>query len=333
VKLIAEPWDVGEGGYQVGQFPPGWAEWNGKYRDCMRDYWRGEGSMLGEFAERFTGSSDLYKNDNRNPTASINFITAHDGFTLNDLVSYNERHNEANKEDNKDGHQDNRSWNCGAEGPTEDAGINTLRQRQRRNFLATLFLSQGVPMLLAGDEMGHTQDNIISWIDWEKADQDLIKFTSQLIRLRRDHHAFSRKMWFKGREVRKAGLTDIAWFKPDGTEMNEGDWNDGFAKSLAIFLNGDGLHAVDEFGRQLVDDSFFMIFNGHPGPLEFKLPPEKYGQGWKKLWDTTVPATERKVNYRPGEMIKAGDRSVILLQAPRTKNVGAVQADGNTQNP
>ncbi|HEV9035854.1 MAG TPA: glycogen debranching protein GlgX, partial [Puia sp.] len=234
VKLIAEPWDVGEGGYQVGQFPPGWAEWNGKYRDCMRDYWRGEGSMLGEFAERFTGSSDLYKNDNRNPTASINLITAHDGFTLNDLVSYNDRHNEANKEDNNDGHSDNRSWNCGAEGPTEDIGINILRARQRRNFLATLFLSQGVPMLLAGDEMGHTQqgnnnaycqDNNISWIDWEKADQDLIKFASLVIKMRRDHHAFSRKMWFKGREVRKVGLTDIAWFKPDGTEMTEGDWN------------------------------------------------------------------------------------------------------------
>jgi glycogen operon protein len=331
VKLIAEPWDVGDGGYQVGQFPPGWAEWNGKYRDCMRDYWRGADSMLGEFAERFTGSSDLYKNDNRNPTASINFVTAHDGFTLNDLVSYNDRHNEANKEDNNDGHQDNKSWNCGAEGPTEDAGINILRQRQRRNFLATLFLSQGVPMLLAGDEMGHgqqgnnnayCQDNNISWLDWEKADQDLIKFTALLIRLRRDHHAFSRKMWFKGRQVRAAGLTDIAWFKPDGTEMTESDWQDGFAKSLGIFLNGDGLHAVDNFGQPIVDDSFYMIFNGHSDTLEFKLPPDKYGPGWKRLWDTTVPAMERKVNYRPGDTIKAGDRSVILLQAPRMQRPG-----------
>jgi len=336
VKLIAEPWDVGEGGYQVGQFPAGWAEWNGKYRDCMRDYWRGADSMLGEFAERFTGSSDLYKNDNRNPTASINFITAHDGFTLNDLVSYNDRHNEANKEDNNDGHQDNRSWNCGAEGPTDDAGINTLRQRQRRNFLATLFLSQGVPMLVAGDEIGHTQqgnnnaycqDNNISWLDWEKADQDLIRFTSQLIKLRRDHHAFSRKMWFKGRQVRAAGLTDIAWFKPDGSEMTEGDWKEGFAKSLGIFLNGDGLHAVDELGEPIVDDSFYMIFNAHSGPVEFKLPPEKYGPGWKKLWDTTVPATERKVSYRPGETVKAGDRSVIVLQAPRIRKPGVVTTD------
>jgi len=336
VKLIAEPWDVGEGGYQVGQFPAGWAEWNGKYRDCMRDYWRGADSMLDEFAERFTGSSDLYKNDNRNPTASINFITAHDGFTLNDLVSYNDRHNEANKEDNNDGHQDNRSWNCGAEGPTDDAGINTLRQRQRRNFLATLFLSQGVPMLVAGDEIGHTQqgnnnaycqDNNISWLDWEKADQDLIRFTSQLIKLRRDHHAFSRKMWFKGRQVRAAGLTDIAWFKPDGSEMTEGDWKEGFAKSLGIFLNGDGLHAVDELGEPIVDDSFYMIFNAHSGPVEFKLPPEKYGPGWKKLWDTTVPATERKVSYRPGETVKAGDRSVIVLQAPRIRKPGVVTTD------
>ena len=336
VKLIAEPWDVGEGGYQVGQFPAGWAEWNGKYRDCMRDYWRGADSMLGEFAERFTGSSDLYKNDNRNPTASINFITAHDGFTLNDLVSYNDRHNEANKEDNNDGHQDNRSWNCGAEGPTDDAGINTLRQRQRRNFLATLFLSQGVPMLVAGDEIGHPQqgnnnaycqDNNISWLDWEKADQDLIRFTSQLIKLRRDHHAFSRKMWFKGRQVRAAGLTDIAWFKPDGSEMTEGDWKEGFAKSLGIFLNGDGLHAVDELGEPIVDDSFYMIFNAHSGPVEFKLPPEKYGPGWKKLWDTTVPATERKVSYRPGETVKAGDRSVIVLQAPRIRKPGVVTTD------
>ena len=208
VKLIAEPWDVGEGGYQIGQFPPGWAEWNGKYRDCMRDYWRGADSVLAEFAERFTGSSDLYKNDNRNPTASINFITAHDGFTLTDLVSYNDRHNEANKEDNKDGAEDNRSWNCGVEGPTDDAGINALRNKQKRNFLATMMLSQGVPMLLAGDELGHSQqgnnnaycqDNEISWIDWSKADQELIEFTAKLIHFRKEHPVFARKQWFKGK--------------------------------------------------------------------------------------------------------------------------------------
>jgi glycogen operon protein len=323
VKLIAEPWDVGEGGYQIGQFPPGWAEWNGKYRDCMRDYWRGADSMLGEFAERFTGSSDLYKNDNRNPTASINFITAHDGFTLNDLVSYNDRHNEANGENNMDGAQDNRSWNCGAEGLTEDKNINDLRNRQKRNFLATLLLSQGVPMLLAGDEAGHSQqgnnnaycqDNDISWIDWEKADQDLIAFTAALIQLRKKHPAFSRKHWFKGRPVKAKGITDIAWFLPDATEMTEEHWKTGYAKSLAIFLYGGGLHTVDQENKPIVDDSFYMIFNAHSGPLEFKLPEAKYGKCWKLLWDTS--GKKNKKEYEPGSVIKAGDRSVILLQAP-----------------
>jgi isoamylase len=325
VKLIAEPWDVGEGGYQIGQFPPGWAEWNGKYRDCMRDYWRGADSVLAEFAERFTGSSDLYKNDNRNPTASINFITAHDGFTLQDLVSYNDRHNEANLEDNKDGAQDNRSWNCGAEGPTEDQGIVTLRNRQKRNFLATMLLSQGVPMLLAGDELGHTQhgnnnaycqDNAISWIDWPTADQDLLRFTSDLIRLRRSHPAFSRKHWFKEQPVRAVGLTDIAWFQPGGDEMTEEHWGTGFAKSLGIFLYGDGLHAVDELSRPITDDSFYIVFNGHDGPLDFKLPPRKYGTKWKKILDTSYPNGEAKTDYMPGEIVKAEGRSVILLESP-----------------
>jgi glycogen operon protein len=323
VKLIAEPWDVGEGGYQIGQFPPGWAEWNGKYRDCMRDYWRGADSVLAEFAERFTGSSDLYKNDNRNPTASINFITAHDGFTLNDLVSYNDRHNEANGEDNKDGAQDNRSWNCGAEGPTDDENIVNIRNRQKRNFLATLLLSQGVPMLLAGDEAGHSQkgnnnaycqDNDISWIDWEKADKDLIQFTALLIQLRKAHPAFSRKHWFKGRPLRSAGMTDIAWLLPDGKEMTEEHWNTGFAKSLAIFLYGGGLHTVDQENNPIVDDSFYMIFNAHSGPLEFKLPDAKYGKCWKLLWSTSGKTDQKE--YEPGSVIKVGDRSVILLQAP-----------------
>ncbi len=324
VKLIAEPWDVGEGGYQIGQFPPGWAEWNGKYRDCMRDYWRGADNLLAEFAERFTGSSDLYKSDNRNPTASINFITAHDGFTLNDLVSYNDRQNEANKEDNKDGASDNRSWNCGAEGPTEDEGINFLRSRQKRNFLATLLLSQGVPMLLAGDELGNTQqgnnnaycqDNEISWIDWSKADQDLVQSTRDLILLRKTHSAFSRKDWFKGKPVRTKGLNDIAWFKVDGMEMTEDDWKGGFAKSLAIFLYGDGLHSVDENNKPVVDDSFYMIFNAHFGPLDFKLPPDTHGKQWKKVWDTSIPALQQKTTFKPGETVKVNDRSFVLLQA------------------
>ncbi|HWB91112.1 MAG TPA: glycogen debranching protein GlgX [Puia sp.] len=325
VKLIAEPWDVGEGGYQVGQFPAGWAEWNGKYRDIMRDYWRGEENRLAEFAERFTGSSDLYKNDNRAPTASINFITAHDGFTLYDLVSYNDRHNEANKEDNKDGAQDNRSWNCGAEGPTDDPGIIALRKRQQRNFLATLLLSQGVPMLLAGDEQGHTQqgnnnaycqDNEISWLDWGKADKELIEFTSKLIHFRKTHPVFSRKNWFKGKPVRKAGLTDIAWFKPDATEMTEDDWNQGFVKSLAIFLYGDGIKTVDQDNKPIVDDSFYLIFNSHFEAIDFKLPPDKYGKKWTKVIDTCDWRLEEKKEYQPGAVVKAGERSFILLRAP-----------------
>jgi isoamylase len=325
VKLIAEPWDVGEGGYQVGQFPPGWAEWNGKYRDCMRDYWRGADSVLAEFAERFTGSSDLYKNDNRNPTASINFITAHDGFTLQDLVSYNDRHNEANGEDNKDGTHDNRSWNCGVEGPTEDAAIIALRNRQKRNFLATLLLSQGVPMLLAGDEAGNSQngnnnaycqDNEISWIDWGKADQDLITFTSQLIAFRKSHPVFARKRWFQGRPVRKRGLADIGWFLPDGAEMEEDHWKDGDAKSLAIFLFGGGLNTMDQEGRPIVDDSFYIIFNAHFEPLDFKLPPDKYGKKWKKVWSTGDPTAENGKEFTADETIKVDERTILLLQTP-----------------
>ena len=325
VKLIAEPWDVGEGGYQVGQFPPGWAEWNGKYRDCMRDYWRGADSVLAEFAERFTGSSDLYKNDNRNPTASINFITAHDGFTLQDLVSYNDRHNEANKEDGKDGAQDNRSWNCGVEGPTEDKDIIALRNRQKRNFLVTLMLSQGVPMLLAGDESGNTQfgnnnaycqDNEISWIDWNDQDNELAEFVAQLIQFRKCHPVFARKQWFKGRPVRTRGLADIGWFLPDGTEMAEEDWKTGYAKSLGVFLFGGGLNTVDQEGRPIVDDSFYILFNGHEGPLDFKLPVSKYGKTWKKVWDTADPADGNGNEYAPDGIYKAGDRSIVLLTSP-----------------
>jgi isoamylase len=325
VKLIAEPWDVGEGGYQVGQFPPGWAEWNGKYRDCMRDYWRGADSVLAEFAERFTGSSDLYKNDNRNPTASINFITAHDGFTLEDLVSYNDRHNESNKEDGKDGAQDNRSWNCGAEGLTEDKEIIALRNRQKRNFLVTLMLSQGVPMLLAGDESGNTQfgnnnaycqDNEISWIDWNAQDKELMEFTAQLIQFRKSHPMFARKKWFKGRPVRTRGLADIGWFLPDGTEMAEEDWKTGYAKSLGIFLFGGGLNTVDQEGRPVMDDSFYILFNAHGGELDFKLPVSKYGKTWKKVWDTAHPADGNGTEYAPDGVYKAEDRSIVLLTSP-----------------
>jgi glycogen operon protein len=334
VKLIAEPWDVGEGGYQIGQFPPGWAEWNGLYRDCMRNYWRGVDSMLAEFAERFTGSSDLYKNDNRNPTASINFITAHDGFNLTDLVSYEQRHNEANGENNQDGHQDNLSCNYGVEGPTDDPGINALRRRQKLNFLTTLFLSQGVPMLLNGDEAGHTkkgnnntycQDNDYSWINWEKADHDLIDLTAKLIHFRRAHPVFSRKHWFKGRPIRTRGLTDIAWFLPDGKEMEEEHWKTGFAKSLAVFLNGKGLNSVDESNKPIVDDSFYIIFNAHSEPIDFMLPEKKFGKCWRMIWNTADPAqctgTKEPAHndcQPAGSTVKVSERSVVLLVSPRS---------------
>ncbi|GAA4087250.1 glycogen debranching protein GlgX [Mucilaginibacter panaciglaebae] len=329
VKLIAEPWDIGEGGYQVGKFPPGWAEWNGKFRDDIRDYWNGSENMLADFAGRITGSSDLYE-EYRRPTASINFVTAHDGFTLNDLVSYNEKHNEANGEDNNDGESHNRSWNCGAEGPTDDAAINALRARQKRNFLATLFLSQGVPMLVAGDEMGRTQqgnnnaycqDNEISWLDWEHQDAELQEFTRQLIHLRREHAAFSRKSWFKGEPVKGDGIEDIAWFLPDGSQMNEEHWHQNFAKSVAVFLNGQGLHAVNSEGNKVIDDNFYIIFNAHDAPLDYKLPAKKYSADWKVLIDTSKPVFNPTDKiYQAGEVVHVDGRSVTLLQHQLIKN-------------
>ncbi len=250
VKLIAEPWDVGEGGYQVGNFPPLWSEWNGRYRDTVRDYWRGGDQTLNEFAYRFTGSSDLYETSGRRPSASVNFVTAHDGFTLRDLVSYNEKHNEANGEDNRDGESHNRSWNMGAEGETDDPEILAARARQQRNFLATLLLSQGIPMLLGGDEIGRTQqgnnngycqDNEVSWYDWEYVDAGLHDFTQRLIHIRRDHPVFSRRRWFQGQPHHGKGLHDIGWFKPDGELMSDEEWAVGFAKSIGVFLNGDAI--------------------------------------------------------------------------------------------
>ena len=326
VKLIAEPWDVGEGGYQVGNFPPGWTEWNGKYRDCIRDYWRGADSMLGEFAARFTGSPDLYQDDNRRPTASINFITAHDGFTLNDLVAYNEKHNEANGEDNKDGESHNRSWNCGVEGPTDKKEVVQLRQRQKRNFLSTLFLSQGVPMLVAGDEMGRTQkgnnnaycqDNEISWVDWKQADQELIEFTSALIEMRKNHPAFCRRKWFQGQPIKGLGVEDIAWFLPDASEMTDEHWNNSFAKSLGVYLNGKGIHTVNPKGEPVVDDSFYVIFNAHHDSLDYSLPPEKYGRQWEKILDTAAGKISETQSFKPGDKLKVEGRSIIVLQNPR----------------
>jgi isoamylase len=324
VKLIAEPWDIGEGGYQVGKFPPGWAEWNGKYRDCIRDYWRGADSMLGEFALRFTGSPDLYKDDYRRPTASINFVTAHDGFTLHDLVSYNEKHNEANGENNNDGESHNRSWNCGAEGPTDKKEIIALRNQQKRNFLTTLFLSQGVPMLVAGDELGRTQkgnnnaycqDNEISWLNWEQADHELLEFIRKLIQLYKNHPVFSRRRWFQGRPITGAGLEDIAWFLPDGNEMSDENWKNDFAKSLAVYMNGRGLRSKDEKGKKITDNNFYVIFNAYHGPLEYHLPCEKYGQEWIKILDTANgKITEDGESFTAGSVIKIEGRSVVLLK-------------------
>lgn len=324
VKLIAEPWDVGEGGYQVGKFPPGWAEWNGKYRDCIRDYWRGADSMLGEFAQRFTGSPDLYQNDFRKPTASINFITAHDGFTLLDLVSYNEKHNMANGENNNDGESHNLSWNCGAEGPTDDREIIELRKKQEKNFFVTLLLSQGVPMIVAGDEFGRTQrgnnnaycqDNEISWLDWENADKDLLAYTQKLIHFRKKHPVFRRRGWFQGEPVLHSGLEDIAWFLPEGTEMTEENWRHDFAKSLGVFLNGQGIRSKGPKGERIIDESFYVIFNAYHAELEYILPPKKYGTAWVKILDTFENIIDEvEDTYKAKEAIIVQGRSIVLLK-------------------
>ena len=323
VKLIAEPWDIGEGGYQVGKFPVGWAEWNGKYRDSLRDYWNGTEGMLPEFGQRITGSADLYK-DYRRPTASVNFITAHDGFTLNDLVSYNEKHNEANGEDNNDGESNNRSFNYGVEGPTDDPVIKEIRCRQKRNFLASLFLSQGVPMLVAGDEIGRTQqgnnnsycqDNEISWIDWNAADTDLGEFTRKLIHLRREHAVFSRKNWFKGEPVKDNGIEDIVWFLPDGAHMTPDHWQQDFAKTIAMYLNGEGLHAVNSEGEEVIDDNFYVIFNAHSEEVAYKLPAQEYAKDWALVIDTARNEQESNdKTYKAGDVVKVEGRSVIVLQ-------------------
>lgn len=324
VKLIAEPWDIGEGGYQVGEFPAGWAEWNGKYRDCIRDYWIGADSMIAEFANRLTGSSDLYRGDNRTPSASINFITAHDGFTLHDLVSYNEKHNEANGEDNKDGESHNRSWNCGAEGPTDDSTVNNLREKQKRNMLVTLFLSQGVPMLVAGDEQGRTQqgnnnaycqDNEISWLNWANVDASLLDFTKKLIHFRREHPVFCRRKWFQGLPIRGTGVEDIVWFLPDASEMDDHHWQEDYARSLAVFLNGAGIRSVDTDGKKIVDANFYLIFNAYWEDVTYTLPGENYGAGWFKILDTNNDTIESFGNYSAGDSILVPSRSILLFQS------------------
>jgi glycogen operon protein len=327
VKLIAEPWDVGEGGYQVGNFPALWTEWNGKYRDTVRDFWRGEGDTIGEFASRITGSSDLYQHSGRRPVASINFVTAHDGFTLNDLVSYNEKHNEANGEDNNDGESHNRSWNCGVEGETDDPKVRELRARQQRNFLTTLFLSQGVPMLLHGDELGRTQrgnnngycqDSELTWIDWDAVDEDLLEFTKTVLRLRSDHPTFRRRRFFSGRPVRReagAPVPDIDWFTPAGDRMSEEDWDAGYAKSIAMYLNGHGIRETDERGESLVDDCFFLAFNAHHEPMEFSLPTPEYATAWTTVIDTAERGELEADALKPGETLTVGARAVVVLRA------------------
>ena len=326
VKLIAEPWDIGEGGYQVGNFPPQWTEWNGKYRDTVRDYWRGEPSTLGEFASRLTGSSDLYEATGRRPLASINFVTAHDGFTLRDLVSYNEKHNEANGEDNRDGESHNRSWNCGVEGPTDDPEILDLRGRQQRNILATLFLSQGTPMLAHGDEIGRTQqgnnnvycqDSPLAWMDWSLTDKnaDLLTFTRKAIALRTRHPVLRRRRFFAGNTIRWGDQTlDIAWLTPAGQEMTTDDWHSGFGKSLAVFLNGDGIGETDTRGRTITDDSFFICFNAHHDMIDFHLPPSWYGLTWEGVLDTAHPTGDTEVSAAAEEALPVRGRSVLVLR-------------------
>jgi glycogen operon protein len=335
VKLIAEPWDVGEGGYQVGNFPPLWTEWNGKYRDTVRDFWRGHSGSLPEFASRLTGSSDLYQDDGRRPVASVNFVTAHDGFTLADLVAYNGKHNEANGEGGRDGTDDNRSWNCGAEGPTSDPAILALRQRQQRNFLATLLLSQGIPMLLAGDELGRSQqgnnnaycqDNAISWVSWPDEPPGgpaagaggLAEFTRLLIQLRATHPVFRRRRFFRGKSIRgmRYQLGDIAWFTPAGEEMADEDWEVGFAKSLTVFLNGEAISEPDRRGQRITGDSFLLLFNASEQDLDFAIPPPLYGERWERTFDTAAPQAPAEQNgaAKPGDVIAMASRSVQLLR-------------------
>ncbi|MGZ4387528.1 MAG: glycogen debranching protein, partial [Gaiellaceae bacterium] len=320
VKLIAEPWDVGPGGYQVGNFPVLWAEWNGRYRDSLRDFWRGE-CAVSEFASRFTGSSDLYEEDGRQPFASINFVTAHDGFTLRDLVSYNEKHNEANKQDNHDGSDDNRSWNCGVEGPTDRLDVNHLRERQQRNFLATLLLSQGVPMLLGGDEIGRTQhgnnnaycqDNELSWFDWRSEQHGLRDFVKELIRFRHEHPVFRRAHFLRGEESQGSGLPDVWWFRPDGRRMTQRDWQQPDVRSLGIFLNGREIPTRGTRGERIVDDSFLLLFNAHPEPIVFTLPVRRFGWRWKLELATAEP-THAEV-YGERDEVPLPERSLMVLR-------------------
>jgi isoamylase len=325
VKLIAEPWDLGEGGYQVGNFPVGWAEWNDRYRNTVRSYWKGDGGVVGDLAYRITGSSDLYAHSGRRPYASVNFITAHDGFTLQDLVSYNEKHNEANGEDNRDGNNDNRSWNCGVEGPTDDPNIQALRAKQKRNLLATLLLSQGVPMLYAGDAIGHTQmgnnnaycqDNPISWLNWnlQPQDRDLLAFVQRMINLRKRHPVFRRKRFFQGRPIKGATVKDVLWLNPVGKEIGEDEWRDGSLHCLGMFLSGQGLDETDERGRKLGDENFLVLLNAYHEDVQFALPSFRPGTRWTAWMDTSREAGMRSVEtYDGGAPYPLQARSMVVL--------------------
>ena len=335
VKLIAEPWDVGEGGYQVGRFPSLWAEWNGKYRDVVRRYWKGDDGQLAELGYRLTGSSDLYQGDGRRPSASINFVIAHDGFTLNDLVSYNEKHNEANGEDNRDGSNENYSWNCGVEGPTDDEKIIELRERQKRNVLTTLLLSQGVPMICGGDEISRTQggnnnaypqDNEISWLDWnlDERKKDLLAFTTNLIALRKEHANFHRRKFFQDRTIRPvpakfpsldgSDTQDITWYRPDGHEMTEEEWNAGWVRCLGVCLNGKTLNDVDRYGEQMHDDSFLLCLNPHHERIGFFIPQSGPRCSWELLLDTRYPTQTERQPIKSGERYEMIEHSAVLFR-------------------
>ncbi|WP_045227159.1 glycogen debranching protein GlgX [Methyloterricola oryzae] len=323
VKLIAEPWDLGEGGYQVGNFPVGWVEWNDRYRDGVRAYWKGEGGLIGDLAYRITGSSDLYGGNGRRPYCSINFATAHDGFTLHDLVSYNEKHNEANLEENRDGSNNAFSWNCGAEGPTDDPGVRQLRSRQKRNLLSTLLLSQGVPMLLAGDEMGRSQqgnnnaycqDNEISWINWDlqPEDHELLTFVRQLVCLRKQHPVFRRQHFFSGRPIKGIGIKDIIWLNPDGEEMSEEEWSQSFARCLGVYLAGEAINERDERDQPLLDDNFLLLLNAHDREIQFLLPNYRADRHWRIMLDTAEEEAQA-CTYSSGENYLVKSRSLTLF--------------------
>jgi glycogen operon protein len=334
VKLIAEPWDVGPGGYQVGNFPPGWTEWNGKFRDSMRRFWKGDGGLVSEFATRLAGSSDLYQQSGRAPHASINFITCHDGFSLQDLVSYNEKHNEANGEDNRDGANDNNSWNCGVEGPTDDPAIRALRERQKRNLIATLVLSQGVPMICGGDELSHTQngnnnaycqDNELTWLNWDlnPEQQQFLDFVRQVYRIWQEQPVFQRRKFFHGRSIRGTGVTDISWFGPSGKDMSDADWDAGFVKCLGVRLAGDLIGDVDERGEPIVGDTVLMLLNAHHEAIPFTLPVTNPEHVWERILDTAHPGQDYSA-FKGEQQYPLEGRSLALFRTRPQGEVGQV---------